>query len=301
MNYKKISSLDAESRLKRFKKNNDLEEFYDLINKSTKVLNTKILNKQSGPVLPPILIVSMPRTGSTLLNQLLISKLNISYVSNLMAVFYNSPIVGAKLQKSLIHNEINLVKEFKSVHGKTQEIFQPSEFGYFWSRHLSFGKPFHEPESINDITNINFLQLNEELKAISSVLKNVVLYKCSIGCFLLDYILKNTSCFVIHLSRNKTDTLKSIIKVRKERLGDERKWWSIRPNKYEQMLSKTPKEQVNWQYDKVENAIITKSKGFENRIYKCDYNNLIINPDHEIKKLLKSYEKYSKFKIQFRL
>jgi hypothetical protein len=297
--FKDFSSFDSQKRLKLFKKDLLFEELLESLNSnlfdSEKIVEKQLESKKSYP---PILIISSPRTGSTYLSQLMAAKLKISYVSNLMSKFYNVPILGAYLQKNMINNkDIKELKTFHSIHGNTSNIYEPSEFGYFWSRHFNFGKNHHEPSTQN-LKNIDFKKLNYELENISKVFEAPVLYKCSIGPFLIKQILSKTDVFVIVLNRNKTDTVNSILKTRKERFGNYKVWWSIRPFGFESMQKEKPLLQVQWQYDKVFKSLDSYDKNkYQNRVYNCNYEDLIKSSNNELKAIAKKYFLYSKINV----
>ena len=89
---------------------------------------------------PPILhILGSPRTGSTLIYQILVNQLNTLYFSNLINTFPAHPIIGAALQLGLaLHRPMPL----ESNYGKTQLPLEPSEaspvFGsWFGGQHPS--------------------------------------------------------------------------------------------------------------------------------------------------------------------
>ncbi|MDP3889741.1 sulfotransferase [Nocardioides sp.] len=75
-------------------------------------------------------IFGMPRSGTTALYQLLAMTGTVGYPSNLMAMFWRVPWVGARLQVQLASSGPTLSVE--SVAGRTREPLDPHEFGYFW-------------------------------------------------------------------------------------------------------------------------------------------------------------------------
>ena len=93
------------------------------------------LSVTMGPV-QPIFIVGLPRSGSTLLVQLLIAKLRLGYATNLMARFWGRPAFGVALNRAL-STDPGAISVSDSVYGQTQGYEGHHEFGWLASRTLS--------------------------------------------------------------------------------------------------------------------------------------------------------------------
>lgn len=286
MKYNVYSSLDSEDRLPQFAKDKRMDEFLELFNSSLGDCDKYLGASIDGKAHPSLLIVSHPRSGSTLMTQVLAARLNIEYVSNLMARFYGAPLTGAYLQKNLLGDRIKALRTFRSTHGNTNELYEPNEFGYFWSTYIGMNKESHQPESDEDLRHLKIDELEGMLNKISGIFGKPVIYKCTIAPFLLSEIMKIPNLFVIYLKRNKESTVKSILKVRKERLGDVNKWWSIRPANFKELMKLEPQEQVSAQYDLITQAIEAAESYGGNRYHRMDYEDIVENPESEIDKLI---------------
>lgn len=75
-------------------------------------------------------IVGLPRSGTTILYQLLARTGAVGYPSNVMAPYWRVPVVGARLQHRLAQSGPTI--SMTSVAGRTSEPLDPHEFGYFW-------------------------------------------------------------------------------------------------------------------------------------------------------------------------
>lgn len=290
---KKYSSFDRELRVNDYKVDIVSEEIIDEMNRSLLNIDNIISHKIKDSSYPSIIVTGMPRSGTTLLTQLLSSRYDIGYVSNLMARFYNAPLMGAWLQKKLIPDDIHSLREYSSLHGVTNKIYEPHEFGFFWARYLSLGTYYHEPNSNDEINRIDFNALNQKLMGISTVFQNSVLYKCSLAPFLLKPMLQSLNIFVIHIVREKEANINSVINVREQRLGNKNLWWSIRPVGWENFKNKTPEEQVTWQYNKVIETIRNSICGFEDRVIEISLEELLIDPELTLERCINAFFDYS--------
>ncbi len=82
---------------------------------------------------PLVFIVGSPRTGSTLLYQLMINFFNFYYFTNFVNNnFYMYPIVGTVIQEPL--RKYKRAVEYESYYGKTKGLFGPSEASFIFRR-----------------------------------------------------------------------------------------------------------------------------------------------------------------------
>ena len=80
---------------------------------------------------PPIFIISAPRTGTTLLYQVMINQFELGYLSNLHEFFYGGPSL---LQAVAGRFQVKKQVGYKSHHGRSKGLQSPSECGDFWYR-----------------------------------------------------------------------------------------------------------------------------------------------------------------------
>ncbi|MDZ7703686.1 MAG: sulfotransferase [Trueperaceae bacterium] len=87
---------------------------------------------------PTLYVIGAPRSGTTLLSQVFCSHLDVSYVSNLSAAFWKAPLVGRSRQRR--QRAFSRAPTFvvRSEFGRTTGLYEPHEFGYFWSRQLGY-------------------------------------------------------------------------------------------------------------------------------------------------------------------
>lgn len=116
-------------------------------------------------------IVGLPRSGTTLLYQLLARTRAVGYPSNILALFWEVPIVGAQLQQQLAANDPTL--SLHSLAGRTSEPLDPHEFGYFWRAALGHGSN----TTVVDRDPWPWDRLQVTLDAIANVFGTPVVYK----------------------------------------------------------------------------------------------------------------------------
>lgn len=73
----------------------------------------------------PIFIIGLPRSGSTLLYQLMVNRFKLGYISNLASVFYKCPVFISSFAKTKIikYHNFNLTSDYGLIRG----VWAPSE------------------------------------------------------------------------------------------------------------------------------------------------------------------------------
>ena len=82
-----------------------------------------------------IFIVGAPRSGTTLVSQVLAFAFDLGYINNISATYWNAPAFGV-----LYGNKLVKRREFsgKSDYGRTAHLSEPHEFGAFWRNKLKY-------------------------------------------------------------------------------------------------------------------------------------------------------------------
>jgi hypothetical protein len=92
------------------------------------IIEKQLYQRAQEPRLPIIFVTGAPRTGTSVVAQVLIKHLPVSYLNNLTAVFRRSPIVSNILFKNLLKKEIN----YRSYYGKTYGFSGHNDALYIW-------------------------------------------------------------------------------------------------------------------------------------------------------------------------
>ena len=148
------------------------EEFIKDLNSSLAGLEDK-LSRGVGSALPNIYIFGLPRSGTTVLYQLLAQLLDVAWPTNLMARFWDRPLVGMQLSKTL--KLFNEPSETESTFGVTAGASAPHEFGYFWMKWLNYSDNTLKGEEHEET--IDWNGLKKKLASITTVAGKPMLYK----------------------------------------------------------------------------------------------------------------------------
>lgn len=177
----------------------------------------------AAPVRPTLFVVGVPRSGTTLLYQVLANSGAFQYPTNLIARFYRSPAWGARTQRLLAPLLHRGDMEYASRLGNTENWWGPHEFGYFWERHFDFSR-HHEPGEPDLVPLVRALAAFESEGERPLMLKNPVL------CFVLEFLARALPLSrFLWVRRPHIEVAASIHRTRVRFHGDPAPWWSLRP------------------------------------------------------------------------
>lgn len=231
----KLDPHEPGTRKEIFAKDNVGESFFfDLNQVLQQARLPAVLANQDVRELPLIYVVGAPRSGTTLLSQLISRHLPVGYISNLIARFWLRPSVGIRLSRTLFADDERKKISLHSTHGTTEGTTNPHEFGYFWRYWLNLDEALTHHLSDGMLSAIDAVGLKNALEnEILSVFNRPVVFKNVICGFHAEFLtaLHPASIF-IYISRDPEAAAASILKVRQERFGSYETWWSLKPSTY---------------------------------------------------------------------
>lgn len=236
--------------------------------------------------LSPIFIVGAPRSGSSILWQLIAKYYRIVYISNFMALFPSrmSKIFCLTWQSILNYNKIK-----HSQYGYISGLNSPNEAGALMD--LWFD---------NKLNQHQILSIRNTVARISKMAKSPFVFKNLNNSIRIENILKIfPDAKFIYLKRNYKDNVKSLLNARKQIHNDLSKWWSVTPKNWKRISMKSPEEQVDWQIKQINNQIELDLWAKNNPQWiKINYENLCVHTEDCLSYIASEFDLISK-KIRF--
>ncbi|MBI1730855.1 sulfotransferase [Candidatus Acetothermia bacterium] len=233
-------------------------------------LETRLSRESQEPQsssLIPIFIIGAPRSGSTLLYQVLTAHYDIGYLTNFHCKFWGAPSWAQRLIDPLRWRRET---DFQSHHGQTEGIAAPSECGQFWYRFFR-RKPQYVPQS-----EANPLKMAQMGKAVYSLILSInrpLLFKnmnCALRLQPIATALPKALFIVIH--RGLVDNAHSLLEVRMKVNGSYDAWWSMEPPNIDELRKLPSHEQVIKQIREIYDLIrCDREKIGESRFLDIDY------------------------------
>lgn len=243
----------------------------------------------------PVFIIGAPRTGSTILYQIISNELDILYIDNLIDAFYRNFLWAFKLSDKLFNAKSHNC--FKSIHGNTWKcgLHAPSECGEFWYQWLPREKHFID---YKDTDSIVMQSIQTELYSVINFFDKPLLMKnLNAGQRLRLLCQVCPDAKFISVVRDKIDTANSILNSRRKSGVKEGDWWSVKPKDFENLLGLNEHEMVIRQIYYLEKQISEDIKLFPSSNY------IVINYDEINENYISVVNKVKNFiggKIQFR-
>ena len=179
------------------------------------------LKKSNDSSLPIILVLGGSRSGTTLLYQTLERYLPVSYISNFIASFVNSPISAYKLFHRLIPKSI---ESYQSYFGSVQGFGGPNDAFFLWNRWLGEDRN-HAPE---DISEESKMEMRTFFNTWLNTTKKPFLNKNnrnSLCAPMFDKIFPNI--FFVEIYRDPVFVVQSIILSRRTVQGSDKVGWGL--------------------------------------------------------------------------
>jgi len=283
-------------RKKRYKKDDKEEDF--LLNMNRILQKEEYIHYRNYDIKYPfIFIFGLPRSGTTLISQLIANCFAIGYINNLIARFWLAPLHGIKLSKSVLGDMKR--SNFQSDYAKTQYITDIHEFGYFWRFWL-------KKETLEDITMVKQRERKidwDGLKKVLSTLQNEfdkpMVFKNIFGSYHLKKMKELLEKIIyIYIERDELDTAISILDARKKYYDDINTWWSYAPVEYNKLKNLQYMEQIAGQIYYLKKFYNDQIKSLDGQsVLKVRYESLCKNP----RKILKDISEKSKRKYGYEL
>jgi hypothetical protein len=229
-----LSALN-ERRRSNYRKDTASEDFLRGMNQALAVRERSLYEERTIDH-PFIFVVGLPRSGTTLMSQLLAWGLDVGYINNLIARFWDAPVHGIRLSQATFGDSKQI--EFRSDHARTENVLDVHEFGYFWRQWL-------HKESLADVARAKEQEDSIDWSGLRLVLSNVqhafarpVVFKNVLGAYHMSR-LRNVLGKVIFVlvERDPLDVAVSILDARARYYSDLNTWWSYAPPEVCELLS----------------------------------------------------------------
>jgi hypothetical protein len=247
-----------------------------LKNRMLEPLDVLLRRRYARVDIPIVLIVGAPRSGTTVLYQLMADYLDVGFINNRMARYFAAPLVGA-----VLHGRTGGAHglALASDYGRTGGDLSPHEFSWFWQYYGGF----HLSDDLTDdeLGRIRWRSVRRTLEGLA-------------GYFGRPLVIKNLNFIVyqipwlkrllpgakfIWIRRDDRYTVQSILRAREEQYGDRNVWWSVRPRDAQDWRDKPAVDQVVHQVTDISSAITRAFELIPSRDkLQIDYEELMLRP-----------------------
>ncbi len=218
----------------------------------------------------PVLVIGAPRSGSTLLYQLLIQRFDVTYLGNRHCAFFGAPSLVERFGGRTASPPI----DYGSRHGLTSGAWGPSECGPFWYRFFRKSPQF---VPLAEARPEDLVRLRAAFRALGNAGRRPLVFKNLLCALRLEPIAAALpeARFVV-IRRDPFEHARSILVARMRANGEARSWWSAEPPGWEELRELGPPDQVLGQIEAIHSTIddAREELGPE-RFYDVTYERLI--------------------------
>ena len=246
---------------------------------------------------PPIFILGAPRSGSTLLFQVLSDAFDVGYLTNRHCQFFGAPALAELIFRPLKNKQPST---FESFHGRIKGPSEPSECGEWWYRFFR-KKPAYV--TLGDVDPKKMAMFRKSIISLISVINKPILFKNLYAAIRLEAIGRYLpEALFIVINRDIFYNAASILAGRYKTFGCYNNWWSVPPPNFEMLQNLSPVQQVLGQiygiYDEIDRAV---EQGFvkKERMIHISYENLCKNT-HGTLKLIEYFLKKHGVHVPYR-
>ena len=185
---------------------------------------------------PTVFVFGLPRSGTTLLYQLIAQCLDLGYINNLIARFWLRPDYGIALSQAILEplKEAN----YQSKYGRTKGAYGPHEFGYFWNHWLKI-------RGVDDLIRydypseeIDWPGLGRVVRCMQEMFQSGIVLKAMLAPNHMKAFAETFAMpLFVYIERDPIDVALSLLSVRREYFGKVDTWWSLYPPNYLELKS----------------------------------------------------------------
>lgn len=245
-----------------------------------------------------IFILGLPRSGTTLLSQVITHHLNIYCTNNLMARFWMTPLVGAFLSKIILGER--KAKDFQSVFGKTADISSPHEFSWFWQEQMKINN-FHNLNIQKKLLEIDWDGFKSVIFNMNKIMEGGIVFKpLEYAGYFLDGFDKNFNKKIfLYIDRDSADISFSLAKARLDYYKDINVMWGSVPPDFDTLKDLPFGEQIAGQIFHLRNMYLDNLKKVDPvQVIRITYKNLCKNPQLVLDKIISLSQNIFNYSVQ---
>lgn len=193
-----------------------------------------------APAWNPVFIIGLPRAGTTLMYQMMVFGLKLSYLCNLAAKYSKSPGVISNITSCI--KSIEPPNLFTSDYGSTKGWNAPNQGRRIWARWFGSKQAYCKSDFL---TNSSVLELRGTIRLLERSMKAPFINKSQgHGVRLLPLNRAFPEAVFVKVHRAPIFVSRSILYGRETYFGSRQQLFSARPSNYNKIQKKAPLRQI---------------------------------------------------------
>ena len=236
----------------------------------------------SEPQKPSVFILGLPRSGTTLVYQYIVHRLNVAYFTNQGGHYYLSPCLATYFQRNALGDYDS---DFQSDYGKVRGACAPREAGSFWGRFFGFD----DYVDFQDIPAADVQTLRTTISCIQHIFGDLPFINKNVKHMLrIDALSKIfPAAYFLIVERDLSQVALSVRHARYSTMEDPKEWWSVKPPNYSEINHLSIPEQIAHQLLSLQEQMnCDLSKLPQERVMRVSYESFCKNPEATIANLV---------------
>ncbi len=232
---------------------------------------------------PQVFILGLPRSGTTLVYQYLVHRLEVAYFTNGVGRFPGAPCATTLIQR-ILHRPSP--SDFESRYGRVSGALGPREAGAFWARFFGLDG-YIGPD---DVRPEDALALRRTIGCLQRIYGDAVFVNKNVKHQLRIRALQEIfpDARFLMVERDLGDVALSVLRGRYQNLDDPTSWWSVKPPDYEKMRGLPITEQVARQVLSLNRRISEDLEAVSpQRVLRVAYSDFCEDPETLARRLMK--------------
>jgi sulfotransferase family protein len=232
---------------------------------------------------PPLFVVGAPRSGSTLLYQLLTDRFDVGYLANGHARRPGAPSLVER-RRGLVRARHGALGDYRSSFGGTEGELGPSECGPFWYRFFPRRPHYVSADAFPAAAR---RELRAAVGAFVEACGRPVVYKNLFNTARMEAIAAALpEALFVAVHRDLAANARSLLDGRLRVAGAYDAWWSVEPPGIERLLQLSPEEQVVEQVRELD-ALVARVEASigSDRVLHLAYEDLCADPRGQLDRI----------------
>jgi hypothetical protein len=230
------SRSDGGTPTEAYRKHDDDERFLDELNDRLAGFEEQAY-AELPETTPTVHVLGMPRSGTTLANQLIATHTTIAFVDHIAAAFPRAPVTGLRLSEKLCRG-IDVGSSFQSDYGRTGSLTEPHEFTYF------FSDLFNLPTGVDGLAEpgsghvVDWPRARRILTNLCAAAGGPLVFKSFHVVWQLAALCAELPrTVVVCVERDELEVALSLLRMREALYGSREAWASIKPKEWVELQS----------------------------------------------------------------
>jgi len=208
--------------------------------------------KEEDEHIAPLFVVGLPRSGTTLVYELIVQAFDVSYFTKLFEYTYGLPNLTTRLTRRFTEHPS---PEYESSYGRIPGLFSPAENSRFWLNWFPENPLLGHYVPSESLSKDTINEVNQVIKSITQISNKPYVFKNVYFSLSINSLLKTFSHARIVVVRRDLEAVAASLYNRRSELHGKRSWWSVKPPFFDTVINLDLLEQVAFQCIRTEQLI----------------------------------------------